>query len=132
MAKELAVSLKGFSSVPSLKDAKEKMAKGKLTPSVALMAPTIDLVENFLASDIYKKAKDQPAVLTAWLDGQAEATTAETRRLIREKAQQLFTVIVGQVWFQEFSSIEEDSMDLDLDGNKIACKVVMKEVKVEL
>ena len=132
MARELAVSIKGFSSLPSLKDVKEKMAKGKLTPSAALMAPTVKLVEDFLASDVYKQSKDQPAVLKAWLEGQTKGTVAETRKLIREKAQKLFTIIVGQVWFVEFSSVDENTMELTLDGAKLACKAEMKEVRVDI
>ena len=132
MAKEMAVSLKGYSTLPSLKDVKEKQAKGKLNATGALMAPTVDLVEGFLKSDAYLKAKDQPAVLAAWLDGQAEGTITETRRFIREKAQQLFTIIVGQTWFSEFSSIDDNTLEVTIDGTKIAGKVEMKEVKVLL
>lgn len=132
MAKEMAISLKGLSSLPTIKDARDRMAKGKLTPSAALLVPTIKLVEGFLDSDIYKGSKDQQGLLETWITAQTEITIKETRKLIREKAQQLFTVIIGQVWPTEFSSLEENSLDLIMSGEKITGKIEMKEIKINI
>jgi hypothetical protein len=132
MGKELKVSLKGLSSLPALKAVKAKIASGKkLTASMSLMAPHVEEVEDFLASDAYKKARDQKKVLEAWLDGQLLAARGDARRLMFELAQIKFSVVVGQIWFTEFTSLDENSLDLDIgDGQTLACKVDMKETKV--
>lgn len=133
MGKELHVGLKGLSSLPSLKEVKEKMAKNaKLTPSAALMKPYVDEVEGFLASDIYKKAADQPKVFEAWLDGQQKAATKTVRGLLFDMAQIKFSVIVGQVWFSEFKSLDENTLKITVDGQEIDGKVEMKAVEIKI
>lgn len=133
MGKELHVSLKGLSSLPSLKEVKEKMAKNaKLTPSATLMKPYVDEVEGFLASDIYKKAADQPKVFEAWLDGQQKAATKKVRGLLFDMAQIKFSVVVGQVWFTEFKSLDENTLKVTVDGVDLEGKVEMKEVEIKI
>lgn len=133
MGKEMAVSIKSFSSLPSVKDVKEKMAKkAKLTPSASIMAPFITDLDTFLLSDEYKDAADQKAVLVEKIDKGAKEAIKKTRALIFEKAQLLFSVIVGQVWFTEFASLDENSMSLTLDSQDLSCKVEMKEVQVKI
>ena len=134
MGKVLEVSLAKLSKLPSLKEAKEAIAKGKaLTPSVALMAPHIARVETFLASEVYTKAAAKDKVLVAWLDGERKAAVEKARGLIFEIAKTTFTLIVGQIWFHEFSSLEEGSMELDVGGGrKIACKAEMKDVEIKI
>jgi hypothetical protein len=43
-----------------------------------------------------------------------------------------FAVILGQVWFKEFSTMDEDSMVIPWKDYQVACKVEMKEVKVDI
>jgi hypothetical protein len=132
MGKELKVSLKGLSKLPSLKEVKEQMAKNKINAGGALMVPTVKLVEAFLASDIYKKAANKEGVLEAWLAGQTKAAKAATRDLIFQIAQTTFSLVVGQVWFNEFSSLDENTMTLDLGGSKLECKAEMREVEIKI
>ena len=49
LSKELKVSLKGLSKLPSLKEYREALAKGKLNAGAQLMKKTVDEVEAFLA-----------------------------------------------------------------------------------
>lgn len=129
MSRELAVSLKGFSSLPTLAKAKEAKAKGgKVTPSNQVMFEAIAEVETFLADAAKKKLTD--AQIDAWLAKRADESVSWVRDLLRLKARQVFTVIVGQVWFKEFSSLDQNTMTLDLDGQKIEGKVEMVEKKV--
>jgi len=137
MSKELKVSLKGLSKLPSLKEVKEQIAKGKINAGGALMVPTVRLVESFLTSDIYLKAANKEGVLEAWLAGQTKAAKQKTRDLIFKIAQTTFSIIVGQVWFQEFSSLAENSLTLDVsgvagDGAKLECKAEMREVEIKI
>lgn len=132
MGKELKVSLKGLASLPSLKEAREKIAKNKCNAPTLLMVPAIDDIDNFLKSDVYKKAADQDKLFESWLDGQAKAATVTTRRLIFEMAQIKFAIVVGQVWFTEFTSLDENSMTIDIDKQKIDGKVEMKEIQINI
>jgi hypothetical protein len=132
MGKELKVSLKGLSKLPSMKEAKEQIAKKKLNAGGALMAETIKKVEAFLASDIYTKAAAKEKVLQSWLEGEQTATKARVRSLIFDTAKTTFTLVVGQVWFSEFNSLDENELTLDVDGQKIACKAEMKDIEIKI
>lgn len=132
MGKELKVSLKGLSKLPSLKEAKEQITKGKINAGGALMEPTVKLVEGFLASDAYQKAAEKERVLEAWLEGQTKAAKAKTRNLIFQVAQTTFALIVGQVWFNEFSSLEENSMTITVGKAQIDCKAEMREIEIKI
>lgn len=141
--KELKVSLKGLSSLPKVADIKAKIMKTgangiewvpnpKLNAPGALMVSAVKEVESFLESDIYRKAADQPAVLQAWLDGQTKASIGKARSLMFQVAQSTFCTVVGQVWFKEFASLDENELTLKVDGNDVACKVEMKEVQIPI
>ena len=132
MAKELKVSLKGLSSLPSMNEFKKQAAKGKLNAGAQLMAPCVKALDTFLESDVYKSAKNQDALFEAWLDGEVEAATKEVRRLIADLAQIKFSVVVGQVWPVEFATIEENTLEIEVDGQKILGKIEMREVEQKI
>jgi len=133
MGKELKVSLKGMSSLPSLNDVRKQITKGKLNMGGRLMKPTIDKIESFLSSDAYTGAADKDGVLKAWLEGNTKVAQANTRKLIYEIAQTTFALIVGQVWFSEFDSLDQNEMDLSvLDDLKLTCKAEMREIEVKI
>jgi hypothetical protein len=132
MGKELAVSLAKLSKLPSLKEAREQITKGKLNPPGALMQETIRKVETFLGGITYTQASDKDAVLQTWLDAERKAATERVRNLIFEIAQTTVALIVGQVWFSEFGSIDENSLDIDVDGQKVSCKAEMKDIQINI
>lgn len=132
MGKELKCSLKGLSTLPSLKDAKAKIASGKPNAPTLLMQPFIEEVESFLQSPFYVKAGNKEAVLEAWLDGQAKAARDKCRKLIFDVAATTFAIVVGQVWFSEFSSLDENKLSIDVDGAKIEGTVEMREIKINI
>lgn len=133
LGKELKASLKGLSTLPSLKEVREKIQKGsKLNMGGLFMADTLRKIESFLASDAYTKAAAKDNVLQAWLDGEKKAATETVRKFIFIIAQSTFVIIVGQTWFTEFSSLDEGSLDIDKDGQKIACKVEMKDIEIKI
>lgn len=133
MGKKLKVSLKGLSSLPKVSEVKEKMAKSaKLNAGAALMVPTVKEVDDFIAGPIYKKAADQKATLEKWLEGQAKSAKEACRDLIYNIAQTSFCVTVGQIWFKEFSSLDENTLTIDVDGQKIDGKVEMLEEEIKI
>lgn len=126
MGKELVVSLKGLSSLPSLKEARDKIAKGKTTASVALMQPAIDKVEAFLAT------KPSDSDLETWLDAQAKDATGRVRGMLYEMAQIKFSITVGQTWPSEFKSLDENSLVIEVNGTKVEATLNMKEVEIRI
>lgn len=137
MGKELSTHLKGLSSLPSMKEAIEKRAKNgtKVTPSVALMLPFIKEVEDFLESPVYKKAldKDRSKVFEAWLHFQALTATKSVRALMGEMARTKFAIVVGQSWFIEFDSLDQNQIIIKADdGSDLECHVDMKEVEINI
>ncbi len=132
LSKELKVSLKGLSKLPSMKEYRDALAKGKLNAPALLMKKTVDEVEAFLASDVYSKAAAKEKVLEAWLEGQQKAAKVRARELLYFVSQTTFCVVVGQVWFSEFSSLDENTMTITVDGASVECKVeqLEKEVKI--
>jgi len=126
LGKELLVKIKGLSTLPSVKDVKEKMLKGKLTSSALLMVEAIKEVENILSDDSLKSGFEK------WLDEKLEEARKQVKRLLYEISQIKFAVIVGQVWFKEFESLEENLWTLEKEGNKIQCTLELKEVEIKI
>ena len=97
------------------------------------MAESIKEVEAFMASPAYTGASNKDQAVLSWLEGQKKAATERCRKLIFDIAQTTFAIIVGQVWFSEFSSIDENAMDLDVGGGqKIACKAEMRDIEIKI
>lgn len=135
LGKELKVSLKGYSTLPTLKVAKEQIAKNKLNGPGALMAPTVKIVEDFLNSPFYLKAKGAggSATLETWLDSQTKAAKEKVRGIIYQIAQTTFAIVVGQIWFSEFQSLDENSMTIEpVPGTKIDCKAELNEIQIKI
>jgi hypothetical protein len=42
------------------------------------------------------------------------------------------TAEAPKVWFQEFNSLDENSLTLDVDGSKLECKAEMREVEIKI
>jgi hypothetical protein len=126
--KELKTSLKGYSKLPSLKEALAAIAKGKINGPTALMAPTIKEVEDFIVKTNGKKNAVQ-----VWLDVQAVAAKTKVRDLIFKIAQVNFSIIVGQVWPAEFKSLDENSMTIEpVPGTRIEGKMEMREIECKI
>jgi hypothetical protein len=126
MGKELEIKLKGYSTLPSLKDVKAKMDAGaKLNGPMTLMSIVIKDVENFLK-------KNPKNLHEKWLTGQTEAQVAKTRGLIWQTAQTKFSVIVGQTWFSEFKSLDENTLTVKIDGQDIVGICEMREIQIKV
>lgn len=128
MGKELAVSLKGLSALPTVKDAIDK----KKNIGGQLMTPAIDRVEEFLKSKVYTSSADQSKMFSAFLDAESKALNLEKRKLMNELSKTKFAILVGQTWFSDFDSIEDTTMTIQVDGRSIECKVEMNEIKIEI
>jgi hypothetical protein len=132
LSKELKVSLKGLSKLPSLKEYREAVAKGKLNAGAQLMKRTVDEVEAFLASDIYKKAAAKEKVLEVWLEGQQKAAKVRARELLYFVSQTTFVIVVGQIWFSDLPTLDDTEMDITVDGQIVHGSVQMLEREVKI
>jgi len=126
MGKELDIKLKGCSKLDSVKAVREKItAKKKLNPCDAIMSDAITEVEAFI--------KKSPKNLhEKWLTGQTQARIAETRSLIFQTSQIKFGIIVGQVWFTEFKSLDENQLTVKLDGQDIVGTCELREIEIKV
>lgn len=132
VAKELKVSLKGLSSIPSLKDARKRIASGKVTPSAALMVPTIEEIDEFLASSVHKKAFDGDRLFETWLDDKLKEVQKTVRRLLFETSQIRFGVIMGQTWFTDLPTLDDTTLTFNVGGVDIVGTVQMVEKQVNI
>ena len=128
VGRELKVSLKGLSTLPSLKEAREKLekAKGKaLTNGAAMMAASITEADAWLKANPEKLHE-------GWLDGKARVAQLEARGLIAQQARQKFAIVVGQIWPSEFKSLDENTLTIQAGGQDVVGKLEMREVEIKL
>lgn len=132
MGKEMNVKLKGYSTIPSLNEFKKQATKGKLNGPAQLMEPAVKEIDAYLASDEFTKAADQDKAFENWLDKRAKETTAKVRDLLFEVARISFSVIVGQVWFKEFQTIDENQLDVTCDGTAVNGTIDLREIEIQI
>jgi hypothetical protein len=133
--KEMNVKIKSFSSLPSIDAVKKKLAaKGEagMTPSEALVYKYVKYVDAFLMEDVANISEVQKRMLDTWLANETKETVSKCRELMFQKSKLLFSVIVGQSWFSDFLSVDENSMELFLGGDKRSCSVEMAEVEISI
>lgn len=126
MAKVLDLKIKSFSAIPSLNDWKKQAAKGKFTPSAALLTDAFKKVEAQMATP---EGKD-PVQLEAWLKDEQKKLDKDRRGMIAQKAQDIFTIVVGGVW--PFASPDENQLSMTVDGQTLECTLVASEVQVRI
>jgi hypothetical protein len=134
--KELTVSIAGLSSLPTVKSVLDKVINQgkKLTAREALMSKAINEVTGFMTSDAYRNIgpKAQEQLLRVWLTSRKRDTIGLCRQLMRAMAQIKFSVIVGQTWFEEFSSLDENQLTMTFDGSDVVCTANLKEIEVKV
>jgi hypothetical protein len=135
IAKEIKVSLKGLMSLGSVKveDVLGKVVNGdKVAGLAALLVPAASEYFGYLTSPAYINARDKESALKGFLYTKQSEAVNLVRQYNYQLAQAVWPIVVGNVWFPEFSSLEEGSLTLDLDGKPVVCTVEQKEVNVEI
>ena len=125
MGRELTVEIDGYKSLPSLKDVQERVAKlaaggtktKPLTGGAALMAGALATAQGW----------GLPALKRALED--AEVTI---KQHLHEKSQLIVAIIVGQVWFKEFKSLDENTYTLTTSNGPISVTFTQREVEIEI
>lgn len=127
IGRELKVSIKGMSSLPPVAKVEEAMDQSKkpLTVSQAIMAPYIREVSALVAKGGLYLEETLRAMSKHWL--------LETRGINARLAEIKFAVVVGQVWFKEFESLDEGSLDMTSnDGDKFFATATLREMEVKI
>ena len=134
MGKQLDVTVPGYKSLPKVADVRYRIASNKkqTTPG-ALMAPFVEEVDAYLASDDYMKSVDKDVAFKAWIEAKAKGSIQMARQLMYQMACTKFSIIVGQTWPKEFRSLDESIYPISLpDGSSIQCQLTMTEVEIKI
>ena len=126
---ELSVSLKGFDSLPKFADFSKKMeAKEKkpLTPKELLLEGSY---KDCKSQDLTKSITEEKKT---WIESKEKESIASTRKMIKKMAEIKFGVIVGQAWFNEFASLDENTLKMKFDGNEVECKAILKDIEIKI
>lgn len=128
---ELNVVLKGVSSLPSVADVEKKLASGKaLTLRESLVNEGLKLYNAFIESDMYKNAAKPDDLLKIWLATETKAIVQKVRALNTELAKTKFAIVIGHVWFKEFASFDENSMEMPILGTTVLVTANLEEKEV--
>ena len=131
MGVELEVSMKGIGSLPSFNDFSKKKTAGKaLTAREKLLDSAYEDCIKFEKTVAGKPDRD--AKLKDWISNKEKDIVSATRKAIKKIAEIKFAVVVGQVLFEEFASLEENTLTMDFGGEKVECKAEMKDVEVKI
>lgn len=131
MGVEMRVKIKGLSSIPPVKKVMEKLdGKKSLTFSERLLVNAIkDCLE-------YEKAvadlSDKETRLETWVAAKEKDTVSAVRGMLKRMAEIKFGIIVGQLWFDEFPTIDDHVLTMTFDGEKVDCDVELKPVEIKI
>lgn len=144
MAKLLKVSFKGYSTLPSLNEWRKSAAAKKLNGPATLMKTTVDELAKMTfgkkkatvcnvageASEVPTDEETREAMKKTLQDMQEQAVK-DTRALLFAASQFTFSIVVGQTWFAEFKSLDENSMEMDFPvaGGTVQVKATVEQVE---
>ena len=134
VGRELKVTIKGFSSLAKVSDVEERLAKGgKLTGPMILLAPFVEEVTKFIENNKDVIENGNVDIITMYLQTMTKSWISEVRRINSKLSEIKFAVIVGQVWFSEFASLDEGSLDMvDNNGNTYFATAQLKDIDVKI
>jgi len=121
-AKDFAIKVKSFSSLPSVKDTRARIASGKLRPADEVMKLGIDLYDN---SPV---AKQSDKIKLAWVDEKVKELKSQLLDVRFDIQRTKFAIILGKKWFDEFES--RDDSTLEVGGNTFTIAVEEKKVTI--
>jgi hypothetical protein len=130
---ELNVKIAGFSSLPSVNEVMKKIdAKKSLTAREEILYSAIEDYNNFINSDEYKDSKDQSKYLEVWLENKKDSAIKRTRIINNEISKIIFSVVLSQNWFTDLGSIENTTLNLNIDNKDIKFDFVLEDAVVEI
>jgi len=121
-AKDFAIKVKSFSSLPSINDTKKRIASGKLRPADEVMKLGIDLYDNSPVADQSDKIK------LAWVEEKVKELKNQLLDVRFDIQRTKFAIILGKKWFDEFDSRNDST--LEVDGKTFTIAVEEKQVTI--
>ena len=131
----LDTKIAGYSSLPKVTDVITKIEKGTaLKPTELLMTDAINDYNNQVNSELYKSQDldTQKSILEKWLKKVKVSFETEKRQTMLEIAKIKFGLILSKGWFKEFSSFDENILELELDDKKVKFTFDLKEEEVKI
>lgn len=134
VSQELKVTLKGLSSLPSLKDVKNRIDDGKTLGGPALlMAPVIAEVEAMRKRCEISSTLGNPDAFKNFLIAERKTATQEVRSIMADLAKIKFGILVGGVWFPEFRDYGEGEAVYNFpEVGLVKCFVEIKPVEIKI
>ena len=128
LSKELAFKIAGLSALPSINAVTKKIdEKKKLNLGDHLMK---------LALDKYKQYRTQPVegALLEMLQNDKKVLVQAIRDLQTELNKIVYSVVVGQIWFSDCESLEDNTISLDVKsfGSVVKCTAVLEEKEIKI
>ena len=131
----LDTKIAGYSSLPKVADVIAKVEGNKpLKPTELLMVDAINDYNNQVNSELYKSQDldTQKSILEKWLKKVKVSFETEKRKTMLEIAKIKFGLILSKGWFNEFSSFDENTLELDIDDKKVKFTFDLKEEEVKI
>lgn len=131
----LDTKIAGYSSLPKVADVIAKVEGNKpLKPTELLMVDAINDYNNQVNSELYKSQDldTQKSILEKWLKKVKLYFETEKRQTMLEIAKIKFGLILSKGWFKEFSSFDENTLELDIDDKKVKFTFDLKEEEVKI
>ena len=131
----LATKIKGLSGLPKVDDVKKKILDGAtLKLNEWIMSDALKKYMEQTASDMYQSLGEEQkkGVLRTYLTTKSDMLNIRRRKVLQEIAEIKFALILSKKWFTEFTSFDENVLNLTLDGQDLTFTFDLKEKEVEI
>lgn len=132
-SKELNIKISGLSSLPSMKAINDKLTKGsKLNLADQVMLEAINEYKEFVDSTMVKNSPVKEQLIKTWLEAETKQVIHQVRQLQYELNKNLYAIIVGQAWFEEFKSLDENELTIHYKDNEVKVQAVIEEKEIAI
>lgn len=132
-SKELDVKLAGLSSLPSMKAVNDKLTKkSKLNLADTLMVDAINEYKAFVESPMVQKSAAKETLIETWLTTETKSAIQEVRKTQYDLNKILYSIVVGQAWFKEFSSLDDNEMVVKFHDQDVKCQAILGEKEIAI
>lgn len=132
-SKELNIKITGLSSLPSVKAVNDKIAKNsKLNLGDKLMKQAIDEYHSFVSSHMVLNSSVKDELIKTWLEAETKDVIKKVKQLQYLLNKSLYSILVGQVWFEEFSSLDENELTLVYNAEDVTVQALLEEKEIAI
>jgi hypothetical protein len=136
MAPKLETKIAKHSTSPKITEVLDKIASKKpLNAMDELIKVAIDDYNTQITSKLYTDLTDEKLkndVLKNWLKSVKTSVNKKRKELLQEIAQIKFSLILSKKWFEEFSSLDENTLTVKSGKNDLGIVFDYKEIQVNL